>query len=492
MSNVITRFAPSPTGSLHIGGIRTALYAYALAKKSEGKFLLRIEDTDQTRFVEGTDQEIDDMLIAYGLGFDERFQQSERKEIYQEYANKLVKSNKAYYCFATKEELQEARELAQENGGIFRFRSPYRDLPPDEALERINAGEEYVIRLRTPLDREINFEDKLQGKMKFNTGEVDDTVLLKSDGLPTYHLAVVVDDHLMEVSHVLRGVEWIPSIPKHVLIYEAFGWEMPEFFHLPVILDPEGGKLSKRKGTVAAEDFLKQGYLPEAVLNFLMLIGWSPPLERKHGETEREIFSLEEFVQMFDTKDLNKSSGIFNREKLLWFNHQYIMNMPVGKLVKKYGEWHVKYGGDRDLRAKISEKGDDYLRSVLKLVQERLKLLSEIDEAIRIFYFGNEKADFSEYKHTKNVDTEDIKQILSVFALELEKKSDNLSDWSHEQWEGFMRKLAEEKGLGAGKVFMTLRLALTNSPATPPLYEILLILGKKETLTRLSKYVDNK
>lgn len=488
----ITRFAPSPTGSLHIGGIRTALYAYALARKSKGKFLLRIEDTDQTRFVEGTDQEIDDMLIAYGLRFDERYQQSERKKIYQEYANKLVKSDKAYYCFATKEELQEARELAQKNGEIFRFRSPFRDLPLDEALEKINAGEEYVIRLKTPSEREISFEDKLQGKMKFNTDEVDDTVLLKSDGLPTYHLAVVVDDHLMQVSHVLRGVEWIPSIPKHVLIYEAFGWEMPEFFHLPVILDPEGGKLSKRKGTVAAEDFLKQGYLPEAVLNFLMLIGWSPPLERKHGETEREIFLLEEFVQIFDTKDLNKSSGIFNREKLLWFNHQYIMNMPVKELVKKYGEWHVKYGGDLKLRARIAEKGENYLASVLQLVQDRLKLLSEIDEAIAVFYHQPEKADFSQQKHTKNISTEDITKILSAFSSELETKTENMSDWSHEQWETFMRDIADKLGLGAGKVFMTLRLALTNSPATPPLYEMLLILGKKETLTRLSKYVDNK
>jgi len=488
----ITRFAPSPTGSLHIGGIRTALYAYALARKFGGKFLLRIEDTDQTRFVEGTDQEIDEMLIAYSLDFDERYQQSDRKEIYREYAEKLIESGKAYYCFATKEELQEARELAEKNGEVFRFRSPYRDLSVEEALEKINNGEGYVIRLKTPENREIFFEDKLQGKMKFNTSEVDDTVLLKSDGLPTYHLAVVVDDQLMEVSHVFRGVEWIPSIPKHVLIYEAFGWVMPEFYHLPVILDPEGGKLSKRKGSVAAADFLSQGYLPEAVLNFLMLIGWSPPLERKHGEAEREIFSLKEFVEIFDTKDLNKSSGIFNREKLIWFNHQYITRLPVEKLIKKYGEWHVKYNGNIELRAKIAEKGEAYLASALGLVQGRLKLLSEIDEMILIFYYEPEKADFSQHKHTKNIAETDIKSILNDFVAELETKKEDLSDWNHEQWEIFMRSIAEKLEIGAGKVFMTLRLALTNSPATPPLYEILQILGKKETLTRLSKYVDNR
>lgn len=489
---VTTRFAPSPTGSLHIGGLRTALFAYAQAKRSDGEFLLRIEDTDQSRLIEGSEKEIEDMLLAYGLTSDKRYKQSERKEIYQEYAKRLVDSGSAYYCFATKEEIQKERELVEKKGEVFRFRSPYRDLSKYEALERIQNNEKFVIRLKTPEDYEVLFEDKLQGKMKFNTDEVDDTVLLKSDGLPTYHLAVVVDDHLMNITHVFRGVEWIPSIPKHVLLYEAFGWEMPEFYHLPVILDPEGGKLSKRKGSVSAVDFLRQGYLPEAILNFLMLIGWSPSLERKYGEPEREVFSLEEFIEIFNTKDLNKSSGVFNRDKLIWFNHQYIAHLPVEVLVKKYGEWHTRYSNNLELKESIAEKGEVFLTKVLGLVQTRLKILSDIDEAVLVFYQDRGKADFSKHKHTKSIAETDIQSILGDFVSELSLKKEDISDWDHTQWEVFMRKKATSLNLGAGKVFMTLRLALTNSSETPPLYEILQVLGKQEVLTRLSKYVDNK
>jgi nondiscriminating glutamyl-tRNA synthetase len=487
----ITRIAPSPTGSLHIGGIRTALFSYALARHSEGKFILRIEDTDQSRFVEGAEEEIEDMLKIYGLNYDEKFKQTERKDIYQKYANELVEKGKAYYCFATKEQIQEARDIADSAGEQFRFRSPFRDMTQEEAVKKIHSGEQYVIRLKIPEGREIVFEDKLQGKMTFRSDEVDDTVLLKSDGFPTYHLAVVIDDQLMGVTHVLRGVEWIPSIPKHVLIYEAFGWEMPYFIHLPLILDPDGGKLSKRKGSVSAKDFIKQGYPPEAVINFLMLLGWSSPIEHEFGEKEREIFSLEEFIQMFDVKDLNKSSAVFNREKLLWFSHQYIKDFDINTLQRRYGEWHAKYSEEKELRLKIAEKGDKYLKEVLELVHDRVKLLSEIDELIKLFYFEPVKVNFSEFKQIKNLKTDQISVILKSVTNELENKLEDLSDWPHEKWEEFMRNLAEENGLGAGKVFMTLRLAITSSPTTPPLYEIMTVLGKKEILTRLSKYVDN-
>lgn len=489
---ITTRFAPSPTGSLHIGGIRTALFSYALAKKNKGKFILRIEDTDQNRFVAGAEEEIEEMLHIYGLNFDQKFKQTDRKIIYQEYAQKLIETGRAYYCFATKEEIQQAREIAESGGEAFRFRSPYRDLDINEAKGRVEKGESFVIRLKVPENREILFEDVVQGKMKFRSEEVDDTVLLKSDGLPTYHLAVVVDDHLMKVSHVLRGMEWIPSIPKQVLIHEAFGWEMPKYLHLPLILDPEGGKLSKRNGSVAAKDFLREGYLPEAVLNFLMLLGWSSPLEHEYGEAEKEVFSLNEFVELFELEDLNKSSAVFNRTKLLWFNQQYIKALSISDLIDKYGAWHVTHSDNYSLRAKIAEKGSEYLSNVIKLVHERLKLLSEIDPMIEVFYFEPPKADFKEFKHTRSLVAAEINTILKNFYHELDTKKDDLSDWSHEQWEAFMRSIAEELGLPAGKVFMTLRLALTNSPATPPLYDILLVLGKKETLTRLAKYVDNK
>lgn len=486
-----TRIAPSPTGSLHIGGIRTALFSFALARHSKGKFLLRIEDTDQSRFVEGAEEEIEEMLKIYGLIYDEKFKQTERKEIYQKYANELVKNEKAYYCFATKEQIQEARDIAESAGEQFRFRSPFREMSLEEADKRIQNGEQYVIRLKVPEGKEIFFEDMLQGKMKFRSEEVDDTVLLKSDGLPTYHLAVVVDDQLMGVTHVLRGVEWIPSIPKHVLIYEAFGWTQPNFIHLPLILDPDGGKLSKRKGSVSAKDFIKQGYPPEAVINFLMLLGWSSPIKHEFGEKEREIFSLDEFVQMFEVKDLNKSSAVFNREKLLWFSHQYIKDFDINTLRKKYGEWHAKYSEEKELRLKIAEMGEEYLKSALELIHDRIKLLSEIDDLIKLFYFEPEKINFSEFKQIKNLNGDQISLILKSVLEELEDKSENLEDWPHEKWEEYMRNLAEKNGLGAGKVFMTLRLAITSSPTTPPLYEIMTVLGKKEILTRLSKYVDN-
>lgn len=487
----ITRIAPSPTGSLHIGGIRTALFSFALARHSQGKFLLRIEDTDQNRFVKGAEEEIEEMLKIYGLIYDDKYKQTERKEIYQKYAKELVVSGKAYYCFATKEQIQEARDIAELAGEQFRFRSPFREMTLDESQKRIESGEQYVVRLKVPETREINFEDKLQGKMTFRSDEVDDTILLKSDGLPTYHLAVVVDDHLMGVTNVLRGVEWIPSVPKHVLIYEAFGWEQPDFIHLPLILDPDGGKLSKRKGSVSAKDFISQGYLPEAVINFLMLLGWSSPIKHEFGEKEREIFTLDEFIEMFDVKDLNKSSAVFNREKLLWFNHQYIMNLSIEELQRRYGEWHAKFSVEKELRLKVAQKGDKYLKSVLELVHDRVKLLSEIDGLVTLFYFEPEKINFTDFKQVRNLNEDQISIILKSVVMELKKKSENLEDWSHEIWEEFMRKLAEENDLGAGKVFMTLRLAITSSPTTPPLYEIMTVLGKAEILTRLSKYVDN-
>jgi len=488
----ITRIAPSPTGSMHIGGIRTALFSYALAKSKGGKFLLRIEDTDQTRFVEGAEEEIEAMLLAYGLPFDEKYKQTERKEIYKKHAEDLVKSGKAYYCFATKEEIEDARQLAETSKTIFRFRSPFRDSSMEEAIKRIEKGEKYVIRLKVPEGREILFEDQLQGKMVFNSEEIDDTILLKSDGFPTYHLAVVVDDHLMGVTDVVRGVEWIPSTPKHVLIHEAFDWEQPNFYHVPLILDPEGGKLSKRKGSVAAIDFIKQGYLPEAVINFLMLLGWSSPLPHEFGESEREIFSLKEFVEIFDVKDMNKSSAIFNRDKLQWFNQQYIKMLGLQELIKKYGEWHANNSERKDLRLLVSEKGEKYLEKVVNLVRDRASLLSEFDGLIEIFYIEPERVNFSEFKHTKGIQPDQIVEIINNFTNELKTKAEDLSDWPHEKWEEFMRSMAEGLGLGAGKVFMTIRLALTSSPATPPLYEIMEIIGKTEILTRLGKYVDNE
>lgn len=487
---VRTRFAPSPTGSLHIGGIRSALYPYALARRHGGDFILRIEDTDQNRKVEGSEQEIQDVMTAYGLEWDEMYRQSERLDIYKEYAEKLIESGHAYYSFETKEELEEARSLAEANNQIFKFRSPNRDMPLDEARKRIESGEQYVIRLKTPESEELDFEDAVQGKMRFNTADIDDTILLKSDGFPTYHLAVVVDDKLMEITHVLRGFGWIPSIPKHILIHRAFGWDMPVYGHLTDILNPDGkGKLSKRSGAVAAQSFLNEGYLPEAVLNFLMLLGWSSPEERVHGETERELFTLEDFVEIFDLKDLNKSNQIFDRQKLQWFNKQYIHVLSDDALENRFLNWFKENSDDAQLKEMIVEKGPDYLQEILKLSKQRLTLLSDVPEQIIGFYRRPDKLAFSEVKQLKKIDEKELHLVLSDFLIYLEDQDEDLANWDHDQWEHQVREIADAYELKHGVAFMALRTAITRAIASPPLYETIEILGKKETTERIKEYL---
>ncbi|MDQ7021188.1 MAG: glutamate--tRNA ligase [Candidatus Dojkabacteria bacterium] len=355
--SVRTRVAPSPTGYPHIGLIRTGLYCYALSKKNGGQFVLRLEDTDRSRFVEGATDEIYESFELYGLDIDEStkhggdygpYIQSERLDMYSEYAHLLVEKGAAYYCFLTPEETKNLQEQFRlENT---RFRSPYRDMSLSESKQKVVSGESYVIRLKVPLDREITYEDGVQGKMKLNTNETSDVVLMKQDGFPTYHMAVAIDDHFMRISHVFRGFEWIPSIPVQILTYEALEWEMPKHYHLSVILNPDGkGKLSKRKGTTNAVKFIEDGYLPNAMLNFLMLLGWSSPLKVEHGEKEREIFSLEEFVELFDPNDLNKSNQRFDINKLNWFNKQYMNSTEIEEFKSIFITWLEKFRSDDEL-----------------------------------------------------------------------------------------------------------------------------------------------
>lgn len=482
-----TRFAPSPTGYLHIGGVRTALYAYALAKSTGGKFILRIEDTDQSRKVEGSVKVIEDSLKAYGLEWDEKYVQSERLAIYQEYAEKLIEAGAAYYCFATEAEIEEAKQLAEKNNQRFIFTSPYRDLNIEQAKTRVAAGEEYVVRLKVPRNQKIKFKDGLQGTMEFDTSDVNDGVLLKSDGFPTYHLAMVVDDHLMDVTHVFRGIEWIPSTPKHILMFEALGWEMPEIYHLPVILDPAGGKLSKRKGAVSAEEFLNKGYLAEAVNNFLMLLGWSAPLAREHGQKEREFFSLKDFVELFKLEDLNKSSAVFDRVKLEWFNQQYIMQQSGDQLLNKFTNWFNQHASDEELKQLIADKGPDYLQDALLLVQNRAKTLADIPEAITSLYREGELVDIKEIKQLKKLDQPTFKQILEKF-LERLSQVESIKKWGHDNWEKSIRDLADELDVKHGMAFMSLRVATTDSTASPPLFESMEILGKETVMHRINRY----
>jgi len=486
---VVTRFAPSPTGSLHIGGIRTALYAYAMARKNQGKFLLRVEDTDRNRFVPGSEQEIKDMLQAYGLDYDAELRQSDRLPLYKEYAEKLIALGAAYYCFATKEEIAKRRKEAETAGTTFKFRSPYRDLPLSEAQKKIAAGEPYVIRQKLPENQIVEFTDPVQGHMSFNTNDLDETVLLKSDGFPTYHLAVVVDDHLLEVTHVFRGVEWIPSVPKHVLLYKAFGWELPVIAHLPVILDPEGGKLSKRKGSVSAKGFLNEGYLPEAILNFLMLLGWSAPIKYEHGAKEQELFTLKDFVEMFDIKDINKASPVFNREKLIWFNQKYIQALSPDALVNKFTAWLKLQPGLDSFKQGIIKAGPDFLQKTLLLEQTRTKIFADMPAAIGFMFEHQGNVDLLATKHTKKLTTEIVSGFFSDAVTFLKGKDVSLKDLTHELWEEFVRSCAERDQVPAGSLFMALRLAVTDSQFSPPLLEVMQILGRDEIIARLTKYL---
>ncbi len=487
---VRTRFAPSPTGYLHIGSLRTALFCYALAKKQNGDFIVRVEDTDRTRFVEGSIDTIFEMLTAYGLEPDESLKhggdygpyiQSERLDLYKEIAEKLVKSGDAYYCFLTKEE---SEVIKKELGQGVPFRSPHRDLTEEEIKDYLEKEVPYVIRQKMPESHEIKFIDELQGELKFNTDDVDEGILLKSDGFPTYHLAVVVDDHAMEITHVFRGQEWISSIPKHALLYEALGYEIPKFYHLPLILDPAGGKLSKRKGAVSAEEFLRMGVLPEAMLNQLMLLGWSPPLEREHGETERELFTLEEFIEIFDPKDLNYTNAVFNQEKLIWFNKQYFMNLTDEKLAKQLLNWAGNYAEDTELGESIISDGQqEVLEKKVVLLKERSRTLSEMAEGMRFFWKKPEEIDWEvkQLKKVKNLIEDIVPEIRSLF----DEFPENSEEWDHEEWEMGMRAIGDKYEVKHGDVFMILRVAIVGTPVSPPLLESLQILGKEEVISRL-------
>ncbi len=492
---VRTRFAPSPTGYVHIGSIYNVLFAKALADHYDGDFILRIEDTDQKRYVEGAVDEIYDMLEEFGLDPDEGpkeggpyepYVQSVRMKqgLYKEAAEELVENGHAYYCFLTSEELKEMK------GGLVgknqkAFRSPYRDKPVEEAKKRIEAGEDYVIRLKVPENEEITVEDAILGEVSWNSDDVDDQVLLKSDGFPTYHLGVVVDDHLMKISHITRGYEWLPSTPKHILLYKYLGYDLPVFAHSPLILDPEGGKLSKRKGTVNARAFLEEGYLVDAILNFMMLLGWAPPIERKQGEKEREIFSYKEFTELYELKDRNSSNPIFNRDKLVWFNQQYIQNKPADELAKIYIDWKERHAASERMALLEEYKSDSELAEKLALVQERAKTLVEIDDMIKFFYETPDKAKIDwEIKQTKKFRDKlaDLQDAVYEFHASL---SDKASEWDQKEWVDGMKAIAQDFDVKGGDPFMVARIALVGGPFSPPLFEAMQILGKEEVLRRL-------
>jgi len=498
-----TRFAPSPTGYLHIGGLRTALYSYLLAKQSGGQFVLRLEDTDVERFVEGAAEKIYEGLKWAGLPYDEGpdiggpykpYVQSQRLDLYKKYAQELIDKNRAYYCFCAPETLEQMREEQ-----IAKKQAPKYDrrclaLSVDEIKQKLDAGEPHVIRMKIPESRVIEFNDLVRGSVKYNSSELDDQVLLKSDGYPTYHLAVVVDDHLMQISHITRTEEWLPSTPKHILLYEYFGWEPPAWAHLPLLLNPDKSKMSKRKGDVAVEDYIDKGYLPEAMINFLAFLGWNPG-------TEKEIYSMAELLKDFSLEKVHKAGAIFNLEKLNWYNQYYMRQLDLDKLAEMLipyltadGLFVPVFDHDFDIAAMkdpfvvkeyeicaTKEKiSFDFVKKAVALERERAKTLSEIGESIK-FFFELPEYD-KELLRWKEAADEQIKNALQKLAQILENISEK--SFTKEKLQVSIMPEAEKQG-DRGMMLWPMRAALSGLKASPGPFEIAEVLGKEKTLARI-------
>ena len=460
---VRTRIPPSPTGEdLHIGNLHTSLINWTVAKKNKGQFIVRIEDTDQTRLVKGSEERILKTLKEYGLNYDEGpdiggtagpYRQSERLETYQIYAKELIEKGVAYYCFCSKERLDTLRKRQQKEGLVPRYDKHCLTLKDPQ--KRVEAGESHVIRLNIPEDSTITFEDMIRGEISFAGKDIDDQVLMKADGYPTYHLAVVVDDHFMKITHVIRGEDWISSTPKHVYLYDAFGWEKPVFAHTPLLRNPDRSKLSKRKNPVWASWYLKHGYLPEAMLNYLALMGWSHP-------KQKEIFDLEEFISVFDLKDMQTVGPIFDLVKLEWMNGEYIRKSDPEVLANKISNfYHEKYP-------------TELLQKTIPIIQERIKKLSDYQTLCDFFYKTPEEYQVDLKGHKKL-----FKKVHDVLA--------KVNDWTADGIGERLQTVAKEEKLHNADFFMWIRVAIAGKKVSPPLNESMEILGKKECLARLSK-----
>lgn len=480
-----TRFAPSPTGFLHVGGLRTALYSYLFAKQHGGKFILRLEDTDQERYVEKAAQAIYSGLKWAGLEYDEGpdadgqygpYIQSERLDIYKKYADELVKNNNAYYCFCTEETLEKMRQEQTSKKQISKYDRRCCSLSEEEIGKKLNAGESYVIRMKIPDNRVIEINDIVRGKILYNSGELDDQVLLKSDGYPTYHLAVVVDDHLMEISHVIRSEEWLPSTPKHILLYEFFGWKAPYWAHLPLLLNPDKTKMSKRKGDVSVDDYIKKGYLPEAMVNFLAFLGWNPG-------GEKEVYSMKELLKDFSLEKVHKAGAIFNIEKLDWLNGHYIKQLSLDKLKEYAVPFLIK-----DNLVEKNNYDSGYVKKILALEQPRLKKFGEIGD--RVAYFFRVPKYDSNLLIWRDMMFKDIRISLKISRDSLIEIGEE--DFTRSNLENILLKEASRaKNNDRGRLLWPLRVALTGLQTSPSPFEILEILGKKESIKRIEAALKN-
>ncbi|MGB5458887.1 MAG: glutamate--tRNA ligase [Eudoraea sp.] len=496
---VRVRFAPSPTGPLHIGGVRTALYNYLFAKQNNGDFILRIEDTDQNRYVEGAEKYIIDALNWCGIPFDEGpekesgygpYRQSERKLLYKKYADLLIESGKAYYAFDSAESLDAHRKDHESKGKTFIYNWHNRlkldnslSLTPEELQNRLANQQNYVIRFYTPEDEVLHLKDIIRGDIQIDTNILDDKVLYKSDGMPTYHLANIVDDHLMEISHVIRGEEWLPSLALHTQLYDAVGWHAPKFAHLPLIMKPEGkGKLSKRDGEKGgfpifplswgdSVGYKEAGYFPEAVVNFLALLGWNPG-------TEQELFNLDELIKTFDLSRVHKSGARFDPEKTKWYNHHYLQEQEDIVLLDSFKPILAEKL-DKEQAFDISLFTNvDYITSVISLIKERASFVSDFWELGD--YFFQTPNSYSE-KVVKKQWKENTPSILNKIALILE----SLEDFSSPELEKMIKKWIGEEQLTFGQVMAPLRLVMVGDLKGPHLFDIMALVGKEETLNRI-------
>jgi glutamyl-tRNA synthetase len=501
--SVRVRFAPSPTGPLHIGGVRTALFNYLFAKKHGGTFYLRIEDTDQTRFVPGAEAYIFEALEWLGIAPDETvgknekfgpYRQSERKAMYKQYADQLIDSVWAYYAFDTAESLDALRKEAEANGKTFIYNHSVREqldnsltVSREKVEERIAAGEQYVVRFKTPINEILELKDIIRGDIKFDTNLLDDKVLFKSDGMPTYHLANIVDDHLMETSHVIRGEEWLPSLPLHHLLYKAFGWNAPEFAHLPLILKPIGnGKLSKRDGDkmgfpvfplewndassmTKSDGYRENGFFPEAVINFLALLGWN-------DGTEQEIFSLEELVQKFDLNRIHKAGAKFDPDKNKWFNHQYLQKQTDESLAKAFEKDVIKRLGKCDFSFVEMTK-------IVSMIKERAHFVNEFWDLADYFFVGPNAYDEKAAKNWKEETPDLMQQVISEL--------NNIEDFTSVNIETLLKEWMTTNEIGMGKVMQPLRLSLVGALKGPHLFDIIEMIGKNESIKRIEKAIQN-
>lgn len=486
--SVRVRFAPSPTGFVHIGSLRTALYNFLYARKMQGNYVLRVEDTDRTRLVEGA---VEGMLSAMnwaGVNHDEGvmlsddnkvvqngdcgpYIQSERLDIYKEHIKTLIDKGDAYYCFCSRSRLDRIREQQKNEGLDPKYDGHCRELSQEEIQDKLDKGEDYVIRMKLPENKSITFNDIVRGKVSIHTSDMDDQVLIKADGFPTYHFAVVVDDHMMDITHVIRGEEWLTSTPKHVLLYQMFGWKAPTFVHLPNILNADRKKLSKRQGDVAVEDFRNKGYLPEALVNYIALVGWSP-------EDNKEIFSMPELIEAFSLERVSKSGGVFDTAKLNWVNSHYIKEADTQRLVDLASKFVIK---EKLMSEQEVKANNEWLLLAMDTVKDRLDYLAQFPEEIKSFLnsampeLEDEAKEFMKLEH------------MMELADELEAKITAADTITPDFVSAMFKEIQKEKGIKGKNLFMGTRVIITGQNHGPDIPMVLSLLGKEKALSRIEQ-----